>query len=289
LNFTTLGLVVGQVIKIGGTLTAFRFNAAANNAFVRVIAITANALTLDNLPSGWAVDAGAGKTIRIWAGDQIKNGVTPNSLTMEAGFLGQPAPTYIVANGLQANTMQFMFANKDKIKSSVAFLGLGGSQSTVTLDAAPDLETTSPIMAANPDFKRFTETGATAVGPDFIRSADATINNNLRTIETIGSISPVGLIPGECTVSGKAEFYFGSGALTLAKFYAGTPASIMMASAKQNKGIVFQFPRITYRGGTNPTATAKNTDVMIALDWQASKDPLTQSQMIVDRMEYVEV
>jgi hypothetical protein len=35
---------------------------------------TVLALTLDNKPAGWGTDSGAGKTIKVWFGDQIRNG-----------------------------------------------------------------------------------------------------------------------------------------------------------------------------------------------------------------------
>lgn len=287
LNFTTLGLVVGQVIKIGGTAAGTRFNTAANNSYARITAIAATALTLDNLPVGWAVDAGTGKTIRFWFGDQIKNGTTRTSLTIERGFLGQAVPQYIVTTGMHVNTMQIQMASKDKIKGSMAFNGMGGSLSTTALDATPDPQTTSPVMAANANFQRFTEGGATVTGPSWIRSTEFTINNNLRMIESIGSLSAVDIVNGECNVSGKADVYFGDGSI-LSKFYSGTASSLVLASQKSNRGLVFQFPRITYRGGSNPSASAKNTDVVMSLDWQASFDTLTGAHAIMDRLEYVE-
>ncbi|TIO72038.1 phage tail tube protein, partial [Mesorhizobium sp.] len=54
LDFTTLGLKVGQWLKIGGTAAGDKFATAALNGWARIIAIAANALTLDNLPTGWA-------------------------------------------------------------------------------------------------------------------------------------------------------------------------------------------------------------------------------------------
>src|SRR5215218_3370609 len=53
LNFTTLGLRVGGWLKIGGALTAEKFATAALNDWVRITAISANAITLDNRPTGW--------------------------------------------------------------------------------------------------------------------------------------------------------------------------------------------------------------------------------------------
>jgi Phage tail tube protein len=178
-------------------------------------------------------------------------------------------------------------ASKDKMKGSISFAGLGGGTSTVTLSATPDPETTSPVMAGNPNFKKFSEGGIQVVGPNWIKSTEFTVNNNLRMIENLGNISPVDIIPGECNVTGKSDFYFGDN-VVLQKFYSGTPTSIFMSSEKEGKAVAFQFPRITYRGGTNPSASGKNTDVMMALDWSASKDTLTQAHILIDRLEYVE-
>jgi hypothetical protein len=287
LDFTTLGLTVGKAIKVGGALASQKFTTSANNAWARIIAITATSLTLDNLPSGWAIDAGAGKTIRVWFGDTIKNGVTANSLSIERGFMGQIVPSYIINTGMQADTMQMTIASKDKIKGSVDFKGMGGGSGTVTVDASPDPETTTPVFASNPNFQRLSEGGSTVSGPNWVQAVDFTINNNQRMIEDIGSVSPVEITPGECLVTGKSDFIFGDQTI-LQKFYNGTPTSIFMSMAKASRGMVFQFPRVTYRGGTNPSATGKNTDIRMALDWQASKDTLTQSHCIMERFEYVE-
>jgi hypothetical protein len=287
LNFTTLGLQVGQVIKIGGAAAITRFNTAPNNTYARVTAISATALTLDNLPAGWATDAGTGKTIRFFFGDTIKNGVAPLSLTIERGFMGQAVPTYIVNTGMQVNTLQMTVASKDKIKGTANFMGMGGSASTTSLDAAPDPETTSPIMAANANFQRLNEGGSTVAGPNWIRKTEFTVNNNLRMIENLGSLSPVEIVPGECNVTGNSEFYFGNDSI-LQKFYNGVPSSIFKAMAKSGRAIAIQFPRVTYRGGSNPSASGKNTDVMLSLDWSASKDDLTNSHILIDRFPYVE-
>ena len=53
-DFTTVGLVVHQFIKIGGAAVGQKYNTPALNGYARITAITANAITLDNLPLvGW--------------------------------------------------------------------------------------------------------------------------------------------------------------------------------------------------------------------------------------------
>jgi hypothetical protein len=73
LDFTTLGIAVGQTLKIGNSSVAGeRFATKANNAYATVVSIATNLITLANKPSGWSVDAGTGKTITVYYGDTIK-------------------------------------------------------------------------------------------------------------------------------------------------------------------------------------------------------------------------
>lgn len=287
LNFTTLGLVVGQWIKIGGTAAGDKFATAALNDWMRITAITATALTLDNRPTGWTTDAGTGKTIKVWFGDQIRNGTTQTNLSIERGFIGQTVPTYIVSTGMVVGTLDLSLTSRAKITGVANFTGMGGSQSTVALDASPDAATTGLVMAANANVGRVGEAGAQLTSPNWARELTMQINNNLRTLESIDQSAPVGVLPGECTVSGKLSSYFGDNAM-LAKVYAGTASSINARVAKDSQALIFQFPRVTFRAGA-PSAAGKNQDVMLDADWSASIDTaLTNASALLDRLEYFE-
>jgi hypothetical protein len=286
LNFTTLGLSVGQWIKIGGTASGDKFATAALNDWMRITAITATALTLDNRPSGWTTDAGTSKTIKVWFGDQIKNGTTQTGLSIEKGFMGQTSPTYIVNTGMVVDALEMTMTSKQKITGSATFTGMGGSESTTSLDASPDAATTGLIMASNANVGRLAENGSTLTSPNWARELTFSIANNLRTIESIDQASPVDVREGECTVTGKISTYFGSDTL-LAKLYAGTATAINARVAKSSQAMIWQFPRVTMRSG-NPAAGGKNQDVMLDMDWQSSLDSTTNAHVILDRLEYYE-
>ncbi|MBK5958117.1 hypothetical protein CCR97_08285 [Rhodoplanes elegans] len=286
LDFTTLGLAVGQWIKIGGTATGDKFATAACNGFARVTAIAAHALTCDNLPSGWTTDSGASKTIKVWFGDQIKNGTTVSSMTIEKGFMGQTTPTYIYNTGMVANTLELTFQSRQKITGSVNFMGMGGGQDTTSLDSSPDAETTNSVMACHANVGRLAENGSTLTDPNWARSFSLNVNNNIEMKDAVDSTSPVGHREGECTVTGNITTYFGSNSL-LAKLYAGTATSINVRAAKDSQAIILQVPRATLRSGV-PAAGGKNQNVELSSDFQASKDTLTSAHVIIDRIPYYE-
>lgn len=286
LDFTTLGLSVGQWINIGGTASVDRFATAANNDFARITAIAADALTLDNRPVGWTTDAGTGKAIKVWFGDKIINGVTQTSMTIERGFMGQTTPTYIVQRGMMVSQMALNFADQAVINGSFNFMGLSGAQSTTSLSDTPVAETSNAIMSSNVNVGRIAESGTAVLSPNFIRSATISINNNLRQNTAVGIVGAADIGVGECSVTGTLETYFGSNSL-YAKLLAGTIGSINLRASKNNQALVFQLPRVTFTEGS-PSASAKNTDVTLPLGFMASKDPTMACHIQIDRFEYME-
>lgn len=294
LDFTTLGLRVGQWVKVGGAADASTFAflvtagaVARRNAWARIIAIAATKLTLDNLPAGWTTDVGTGKTIQVFFGDQIKNGVDTKSCTIERGFMGQAVPTYIAQRGMVAGEGQFNFTTEDKARYTLTFSGMSGQASTTSLDATPDAATTNAVMAAAVNVGRIAENGVCLGSPNWMQSLQISVNNNLRMINALDcdeTIGPVDIGKGSFDVTINAPTYFGSDAL-LTKLFAGTPTNINTRIAKNNQAIIFAIPRITFTDGS-PSATAKNTDAILPLTGMASKDELTSAHLIIDRLEY---
>lgn len=294
LNFTTLGISVGQWVKIGGTATASQFAflvtagaAARRQAWARVTAITSTKLTLDNLPAGWTTDSGTSKTIKVWFGDTIKNGVTQSAMSMERGYLGQTTPTYLVNAGMVAMQLSQATQSRQKVTGQITFMGMDFSKSTTALDASPDAATTSQVMAANANVGRVSDGGSQVVAPNWCQSLSWQINSNGRAVEDVQFDAPQALHEGEFLATVTVEKYFGSSDV-LDAFYNGTPTSVSQRVQKNGQAIIYQWPRITYRGGGDPQNQSKNNDVRLSLQGQSSYDTLTGAHMLCDRVEYYE-
>lgn len=289
LDFETLGLAVGQWIKIGGDATGDKFGTAALNGWARITAIDTNALTLDNRPTGWTTDSGSGKTIKVWFGDYIRNGVSDFGMTLERGFLDQDTPTYVAQRGMTVDRMTFGIERKRPATVSFDFIGMGGSESTTPLDASPDEAPSNadyPIMAGSANVGRLAESGSAISGKNYVQSVQIALSNNLRAIEAVDSVAPVDIGSGECAVEVSATTYFGSDTL-YAKLLAGTATNINTRLDKGTQALIFTEPRLTAMEG-NPAASGKNQDVTLPLRLMASKDPLTAVQFQLDRLEYFE-
>jgi len=293
LDFTTLGLAVGQWVKICGSATSDKFATALLNSTARITAISATGLTMDHLPTGWTTDAGTSKTIKVWIGDQIKNGTTQVGQTIERGFLGQGTPNYFVHPGMVVSQLNLAFALNQPITASLTYQGMGGSVSTSPLDASPDASlvlTTFPPFVTRIHVGRVTEAGTTIATPNFLRGMTIVLNNNSTLIEAIDAEAAQGITGHALDVTGTAEFYFGNNAL-LTKFLAGTPTSLStyVYNSLSGQALIFSLPRIIYAGDGSPNASARNVDVMLPLSWTASKDETVTSAMVtLDRFEYVE-
>lgn len=291
LNFTTIpGIAVGKWLKIDSTTSGFGFATAALNDWIRVTAITATAITCDNLPSGWTTDTGSGKTIRVYFGDQIKNGTTQIGQSIEKGFLGMTTPVYILQPGMVASEYSQDWTAKQKIMGSVSFMGMtGATQSTTSIDAVPDAATTTatyPVMACSANVGRIGEAGSTLASPNFVKSLQWKISNPLTAIESVSAVGAVGIGSHDRQVTGTLSTLFGDNSL-LTKFFAGTLTSINIRALKSTLGVVVSLPQVTYDKDGSPNAGGSGQDVMLNLGFTASKEETyTNAMILMDRFEF---
>ncbi len=286
LDFTTLGLAVGQFVKIGGVGAGFRFATDKNNSFARIVAVAAKKITLDNLPTGWAAGAGAGKTIRVFTADWIKNGTTTSALMIERGFMGQAVPTYIRQYAMVVGEATIDITSEQLISGTFTVQGLKGEKSTVSIDPTPDKRTTNANVSANVNVGRIAENGAPITGGNFVKALQITVNNNLRILTADGEVGGVDIGVGEVGITVNLETYFKTGDL-LDRLFDNLPTNVNAIVTKNSQAVIYSLPRLTYTGGA-PSAGAKNQDVMLPLSGMASIDPLTESHIMMSRFEYYE-
>lgn len=292
LDFTTLGLAVGQWIEIGGTGSAFKFATAACRGYARITAIAATALTCDNLPTGWTTDAGTGKTLRVFVSGYIRNGTTWVSHSMERGYLDQSVPSYIIQKGMTVNTMAITINSGDAITGTVDFMGMSNSVGTSangnTYAAAP----TERVYTANISVGRISENGASVVTPNFVRNFTVNINNNLRQDTAVGTRGAIRIGGGDNLITGQFNTYYGDTTI-LTKVANGTltNASAKMSAANStgngSRAVIITVPVVTFTSG-NPNATAKNVSIELQTSFQGSIDTTTNCQVQMDRFAYVE-
>lgn len=283
LDFTTLGLTVGQWVKVGGSTSGEQFATSALNEWMRITAIAATALTLDNRPSGWTTDNGTGKTITVYTSDYIRPGTTQKSFSIERGFLGQTVPSYEIFLGMIASSLKLSLQSGSILSGSFEFLGKNSTISTTALDSTPTEAAQNAVLNAVNNVGRVAENGSLITGPNYIQSLEFSLNNNLRENTAVGTLGLVHVGVGKMMVSGSISTYFGDTTL-YQKYVNNTATSLNFRVNKSSKAMIFTFPNVKFSDGT-ATAGGSDQDVQAVLPFTAILDTTTNTNFQIDRFE----
>ena len=290
LNFTTLGLAVGEWIKIGGSAAGTKFATAALNDWCRISAIAANALTFDIRPSGWTTDAGTGKTIYLFFGDILSNASTQYSNTIERQYLDQASPGYELLVGMVLDSMSMNVTAQQIVTNTRTYLGSTGSVSTTRASGATDITApTYPVLNASAHVGSIMVNGAVLPGQNYVMDATVEVKNNQRHLFAIGNMGAVGVGNGQFEVSGRLNTYFADSTL-LDYLLNNTQVSFtfrVQDAATPKEAYFFDFPNVQFRSGS-PTVPGKNQNVMLPLDYAAIRHATLNYTMLVQRHFYLE-
>lgn len=295
LDFTTLGLVVGQWVFVGGDLAANKFVAAANNGFKRVRSIAAGILTFDKSDAAMTTEASTTETIQLFFGDVIRNEsgtlITRRSYNVER-ILGVPdsdAPAEIqseVLIGAVPSEMVLNIPSADLLNIDLSFvatdneqrLGSVGPKQTGIVQpwAAKEYNTSSDIRRI-----RLSTISETDPAPlplfAFVMEATININNNISPNKAVGVLGAFDVTAGTFAVSGSLKAYFADIA-AVAAVRANSDVTLDMTFVRDNQGIVFDFPLISLGDGRltvevdQPITLPLNTDAASGQDVDANLD-----------------
>lgn len=292
LDFTTLGLVVGQWIYVGGDLTANQFSTAANNGFKRVRAIAANELTLDKSVLTMVTEANTTKLVDIYFGDVLRNesgtDIVRRSYHVER-TLGAPddgSPSDIQSEYLRGaipSEFTINIPTANLVNVDLAFLALsheqreggdGPLQSSVVSAQRSDIYNTSS------DFSRIkmSTVSDTDEAPTplfaFITEATLTINNNLSPNKAVGTLGAFDVTAGTFQVSGNITAYF-SNVTAIQAVRNNADITLDMAIVKDNQGIVIDIPLVSLGDGRLNVEQDQPITLPLSMDAATAEDVAT--------------
>jgi hypothetical protein len=266
-DFTTLGLIPGEWIFVGGDTAATQFSTAANNGFARVRAISATALTLDKSQATMVDESlSGGETVQIFMGRVLKNEtgslIKRRTYTAER-TLGAPdpaAPSEVQAEyvrGCVPNEFSLAVPSADKVMANLSYVGA----ETDTVDAATALATgTRPALEeadalnTSSDFSRIkmavhslTDSAPTALFA-FVQEINLTINNNATGNKAVGQLGNFEVTVGTFEVSGDITAYFADVA-ALDAVRNNSNVSLDIHMVKSNAGISLDLPLFSLGDG----------------------------------------
>lgn len=295
LNFTTLGLVVGQWVFVGGDLGAQQFTNALNNGFKRVRTITANRLVFDKSDGVMVTEAGTGLTIRLFFGDVLRNEtgalIRRRSYNIER-TLGAPddsAPGSVqseVLKGAVANEFTLNVPSAELMNADVTFVATDNEQRTAVQGpkqsavlepfASKEYNTSSDVSRIRMSLVDDTNEAATPLFA-FVTEASIAINNNVTPNKAVGVLGAFDVTAGTFTVSGNITAYFASIEATQA-VRNNTDVTLDLGFVRDNQGIVFDMPLISLGDGRlnvevdQPITLPLSTDAASGQDIDANLD-----------------
>lgn len=259
LDFTTLGLIPGEWLFIGGDGAGSRFATEGNNGFKRVRSIAANRLEIDQSMTPMALDAGAGVTLEIYVGRVLKNElgdlIKRRSYNIERQ-IGAPETTqplqvqseYLV--GSVASELTMNVEQADKINVDMSFVALDNVQRTATVGLKPGTRTNTPEADAyntSSDFSALRMAIHTPGNPapaalfGYVTELTLTINNNLTVNKAVAVLGGFEITAGTFEVSAEATAYF-STVEAVQAVRDNENVQLFGAVAKNNAGFLFDLP-----------------------------------------------
>ncbi len=287
LDFTTLGLSVGQWIKVGGTAAAEQFATAENNGWARITSIAATALVLEQLPSGWSTDTAVGKTIRVWIGDYLRNGTTRSQFTIERAHTD--VNQFFQFLGMVPSQATFTYETGAIMSGEFEFLGKSMTRAGATVASATNAAPTAPIFNAVNDVA-LVKLGSSTTG--IIDNLNLSLNNNLRGQKAISVLGNAELGTGRFESTGSIRAYFEDGTL-VDEYIANTESSVTIINTKtdqalgNNQALVMDVPRVKW-GEMTVDAGAINQDVFLDLTFTGFEETTLAYQYGIDRFYYFE-
>ncbi len=267
LDWTTLGLSVGELIFVGGDVALSSMVNAENNGWKRVRSISATRLEIDKSDLAMTNETAASSLLlEIYFGRVLKNEaaalIIKRFYQMER-TLGAPddtLPAEIQAEyltGCLPATVNFNIPNSSKLEVDLTWVGADSETidgpSALKTGTRPGLEDADGFNTAS-DFSRIRlaqhTDGVEAPTPifAFAQELTITINNNVTANKAVGTLGAIGITAGTFEVGGSITAYFAN-VSAIDAVRNNVDVTLDAVLVKNNAGISFDLPLIALGEG----------------------------------------
>lgn len=258
-DFTTLGLIAGEFVYVGGDDAGTAFATAANNGFKRLYSVAAGALVIDKSVLAMAAEASTTETVQLFFGRVLKNEL--GSLIVRRSYniersLGAPDTAnpsqfqgeYLI--GAFGNEATVNIEQAGKINIDFSFVGLDNEQRTATQGLKSGTRMTieeADAYNTSTDFNtmRLAIFNGADEAPDalFAHLLDLaiTINNNVSINKAVAVLGGFDVTLGVFEVSAEITAYF-STVEAVQAVRNNEDVTLHAAIAKNNAGLVIDLP-----------------------------------------------
>jgi hypothetical protein len=284
LDFTTLGLNVGEWVFIGGDNAANKFFQAANQGYGRVASIATNALALDETTFAAVNDAGTAKQVDIYFGKFLRNEFDPTLIKRRSYNLERTLGNN--GTGVQAEYLEgavcdeidFNFPLEAKATADLKFVACAHTKRT----GAEGVKAGTRV-AANYQAKTYntsTDIYRSQIAPSYAGSLNAgglfgyandaklTIKNSVAPTKAIASgLYAIDTVAGNFVGGGSLTCYF-TDVASIDAISNNTDCEYNAIMAANNQGCVFDMPMLGL--GNGKLDVTKDKEITIPVDLMAS-------------------
>lgn len=287
LDFTTLGLIVGQLIHIGGLTSTNRF-ASGRYGAARVTSIAANALGLDKIrttPAATALQTEANTTqaIDILFGRFLRNVDVDSASYLSRSYqfeLAYPdlsavgVDGYEYAEGNYGDTMSINLPGQDKATVTFGFVGTDTDVATTVRASGastPVIPVETVAYNTSADIARLRVENVDHDGlSTCFKTLTVTLANGVTAEKCLGSLGALGLNTGNFLVDIEAQVTFDNVEVTEA-IRNNETVTMDWVLKNGDGGIAFDIPAMTLGGGDKEFPVGET--VLINLKGEAFLDP----------------
>lgn len=291
LDFTTLGLNVGQWVHVGGLDLTNRFFNEENYGFARIKTIAANKLTLERRGAAFVVDdgtdTGSGGTnlaIDLLFGQWVRNVPIghPDYIEISTQFelespnLGAGGATmYEYAMGNLHDTVSINIPLTEKATVSYGFVGTDTTNPTTsraTNAANAKLPSETAAFGTSSDLARLVahKVDETGITTDF-KSLTITLSNNVSPEKVIGQLGAKYMNAGNFEADIETQVLFTDAAVPAA-IRANTTLGLYFALRNEDGGVLCDFPSGTFDSGSREFPA--NQTVLMNTTFMGFEDPV---------------
>lgn len=301
LDFTTLGLTVGQFIWIGGDAAGNQFTEQAssntNYGFVRVTSIAANTLGIDKMRSTFTNTTNLGQAVDLFFGQWLRNldvddaDYIERSYTFEGSFkdlggVGTDAYEYAVGN--YCNSMAINMPLADKATVTWGFIGKDTEDPTTSRQggastAVEPVQTTAYNTSSDFARLRITQTDDYGWTTDF-KDMTITLNNNVTPEKVLDTLGAKYMNTGNFEVDISTTVLFTETEVVDA-IRANTTVTMEMALRNDDGGFLIDIPEMTIGDGTKDMPV--NESITLALSCMAHKDETYGISIGISQFPYI--
>jgi hypothetical protein len=267
-----LGIVVGDIVMVNYTVGSTKYTKVA-----RLVSKTSDKVgTL----APWDTEVTSGQCTRISRGSYLQNDVDLRYTHLEKKFVETGLGSNVYENMYYAtvNQMSLNIPSDGIINGSFSLMGRDSVTSSTSIDSGtPDPATTTDVMNAidNVEAVWIENASGALTAQTALTSLSMSVNNNLRSRNTISLLGAESIGTGTMAISGTLQAYYRSIDLYQAheNFTAKSVATILKdsdsgATYGNANYYAFDFPRVKFGSGQR-VAGGRNQDIIADLGYTA--------------------